>query len=201
MPKSKSIFAPTARSPFDTDPTHASQLPRNVVSPGVAEPLPAADAIAIHELINRIYLAEDSRDAKALEEAVTEDFIQDHSIAGGVVGAKAFASWVLDAPYFFNGRRHMAGNIITSSAGTNEAFAVHYIFVWELFSDAAQASDLPRFLGHGIVRDRLVKDGVRWRVAHRIYDQFGVLPAVFTDADLRKRGSQLLIPSEHDSLD
>jgi hypothetical protein len=194
------LFAPTARSPFDTDSTHASQLPLNIVKPGIAEPLPAADTIAIHELVNRIYLAEDSRDGQALEEAVTEDFIQDHSVAGRVVGGKAFARWVLDAPYFFNGRRHMAGNIITSSAGKNEAFAVHYIFEWELFSDAAQASDLPRFLGHGIVRDRLVRDSGRWRVAHRIYDQFGLSPAVFADADLRKRGSQLLIPDEHDSL-
>jgi len=190
-------FAPTARSPFDTDPSHASQLPQDIVNPGVAESLPAADAIAIHELINRIYLAEDSRDGQALEEAVTEDFIQDHAIAGRVVGGKAFAKWVLDAPYFFNGRRHMAGNIVTSSAGENEAFSVHYIFVWELFSNAAEASDLPRFLGHGIVRDRLVKRNGRWRLAHRIYDQFGLLPAVFSDVDLRKRGSQLLIPDVH----
>ena len=51
-------------------------LPTNIVRPAEATPLNAADSIAIHELITRVYLAEDLREREALQQTVTENYLQ-----------------------------------------------------------------------------------------------------------------------------
>jgi hypothetical protein len=83
-------------------------LPTATVRVTEARPLDAADAIAIHELINRVYLAEDSRDHEALQQVVTEDYVQRHSLYGSLEGREAFTSFVLDNPTYFDGLRHQA---------------------------------------------------------------------------------------------
>ena len=59
-----------------------TQLPLDIVRAETAQPLSAENTIAIHELINRVYLAEDSRVPKALRQVVTKNFIQEHTIFG-----------------------------------------------------------------------------------------------------------------------
>jgi len=53
-----------------------TQLPLDIVRADETKPIDAADTIAIHELINRVFLAEDSRDREALRQTVTDNFIQ-----------------------------------------------------------------------------------------------------------------------------
>jgi hypothetical protein len=55
-------------------------LPLEVVRVEEATPLSPADTIAIHELLNRVYLSEDSREREVLRQVVTENFVQIHSI-------------------------------------------------------------------------------------------------------------------------
>jgi hypothetical protein len=174
-----------------TNPQKVTQLPLNIVRGNEAQPLSAADTIAIYELINRVYLAEDSRDREALRQTVTENYIQEHSVLGNLTGREAFANWVIANPKLFDGIRHMAGNIAVSADGTNQAKAVSYIYVFELFSDT-NASQLPRILAHGIVRDRLVKENGNWKIAHRVYDQFAVQPEILPDPKLRQQASQAI---------
>ncbi|HAX76884.1 MAG TPA: hypothetical protein DCY88_13840 [Cyanobacteria bacterium UBA11372] len=169
-----------------------TQLPLEIVRSHEAKPLDAADTIAIHELINRVFLAEDSRDREALQQTVTEDFVQEHTIFGKLTGRETFASWVIDNPEFFDGIRHMAGNIVVSGDGIDRAQAVSYIYVFQLFSDIYEASNIPRILAHGIVRDRLIKENGRWKIAHRIYDQFAVQSEVVPDAKIREQASQAI---------
>jgi hypothetical protein len=45
-----------------TNSKKVTQLPLDIVRGNEAQPLSAADTIAIHELINRVYLAEDSKE-------------------------------------------------------------------------------------------------------------------------------------------
>jgi hypothetical protein len=104
-------------------------LPLDTVRAAETTPLDAADSIAIHELITRIYLAEDSRDGEALQQVVTENYAQLHTLYGRIEGRADFASWVLDHPAYFDGFRHQAFNIVTKSEGVNQASAVSYIMV------------------------------------------------------------------------
>src|SRR5438046_194333 len=85
-----------ARSPQSTDASKVAQLPQRIVRRAGSAPLRADDDIAIHELISRVYLAEDSLDREALRDAVAPDFILEDSVAGRSVGRDAFADLVLN---------------------------------------------------------------------------------------------------------
>jgi SnoaL-like domain len=165
-------------------------LPMSIVRAASATPLTATDSIAIHELIARVYLAEDLRDREALQQAVTENYVQLHTLYGRIEGRADFASWVLDHPAYFDGFRHHAFNIVTKSEGNNQASAVSYIMVLQVFSDdPAITSSLPRTIAHGVVRDQFVKSGERWLLSERVYEQFSVLPAIAPDPQLRAKAS------------
>ncbi len=169
---------------------NTTKLPASTVRLEEATPLPTADAIAIHELLNRVYLAEDTRDGDALRQLVTADFVQIHSLFGRLSGREAFARWVLDNPQFFDGLRHQAINSVTRASGPGSAQAVSYILVFQVFSDDAAVSELlPRLIGHGVVTDSLTSDGGTWHLAHRTYDQFSILPAFAPDSELRGKAS------------
>lgn len=165
-------------------------LPDLLVRPESSTPLAASDAIAIHELLNRFYLAEDSRDLTALRQLVTDDFVQIHSLFGRLDGAEALANWVNDNPQFFDGIRHQAINVATHSTGADTAQAIGYILVFQLFGDEHVSPALPRIIGHGVVRDSLVRHDGSWRVSHRTYDQMSVLPAFAPDAEARQTAAQ-----------
>lgn len=172
-----------------------THLPASTVRLNEATPLAGADAVAVHELLNRVYLAEDTRDADALRQCVTANFVQVHSLFGTLSGREAFARWVLDNPQFFDGFRHQAINSATRATGTDSAQAVSYILVFQLFSDdAATAALLPRLIGHGVVTDLVVRDSGVWRLAHRTYDQFSILPAFVPDAAIRSKASERANP-------
>ena len=165
-------------------------LTTNIVRPAEATPLNAADSIAIHELITRVYLAEDLREREALQQTVTENYLQLHTVYGRIEGRANFASWVLDHPDYFDGFRHHAFNIATKSEGLNRASAVSYIMVWQVFSnDPEIAPSLPRIIGHGVVKDRFLKEGERWLLSERIYEQFSLSPAVVSDPQIRAEAS------------
>lgn len=165
-------------------------LPTATVRVTEARPLDAADAIVIHELINRVYLAEDSRDREALQQIVTEDYVQHHSLYGSLEGREAFTSFVLDNPTYFDGLRHQAFSIATKSEGLNQASAVSYILVLQVFSnDPAIAPSLPRIIGQGVVKDQFVKREGQWLLSNRVYEQFSLLPAIAPGSELRIKAS------------
>ncbi|WP_299410419.1 nuclear transport factor 2 family protein [uncultured Roseobacter sp.] len=167
-----------------------TQLPAPLVDPALATPLSGADAIAVHEVVTRVYLAEDSRNAAALANLVTDDFVQDHTLYGQVVGDEEFSQWVLDNPTAFDRYRHVALNIVTRQVGPDAAEALSYVMVVEAHAANEEAAPaLPRILAMGVVRDALVKEGGRWRIKHRIYDQFAVTAAVLEDPGLRLQAS------------
>ncbi|WP_051469912.1 nuclear transport factor 2 family protein [Fischerella sp. PCC 9605] len=173
--------------------TKITHLPLEVIRNDEAKALDPKDAIAVHELLNRVFLAEDSRDADALRQCVTADLSHHHSLYGALHGREAFVNWVLSNPQFFDGLRHQALNVVTSSEGSDKGRAVSYVLVFQLFSaDEALTSFLPRLIAHGIVRDRIVKEDGNWRIAERIYDQFSVLGSLIADSTLRSKASEHL---------
>lgn len=171
-----------------------TRLPAEVVNPAAGERLEPWDALEVHELIHRVYLAEDSRDYDALRAIFTEDAVHDHSIYGRVEGAEAIVEFVrANLAQGFDGVRHHALNVATRRAGENQAESVSYVVPLKLFPGPGDGDgDLPRVLGHGVVRDRLVKHHGRWRIAHRIYDQFSVWPAMVPDPGLLQRAAQAI---------
>lgn len=163
-------------------------LPAQIVNP-TASDLSVEDRIAIHELLNRLFLAEDSRDFEALRQILTEDHIFNHAFKH-TEGVEDFISWVRDNPDLFDGMRHQALNIATRKISDTEAEAVSYIIVMKLYDiSGAKDSSLPGIVAHGVVRDRLIKNDGRWQIAERIYDQMAVSPAFLPDDDARKRFS------------
>lgn len=172
-----------------------THLPLEVIRNDEAKALEPIDVIAVCELLNRIYLAEDSRDADALRQCVTIDLSHHHSLYGSLRGREAFVNWVLSNPQFFDGLRHQAVNIVTSSEGSDSARVVSYINVFQLFSeDEALTSVLPRLIAHGVVRDKIVKEDGKWRISERIYDQLSVLGSLIPDTTLRAKASEHLSP-------
>lgn len=169
-------------------------LPDGLVQPNAGDRLRAEDALAIHELIARVYLAEDSRDFTALRQLVTPDLVHDHSLYGRVDGPEGLVGLVRDHPERFDGLRHQAFNVATRAVGPDVAEAVSYILVAQL--GGGDVVELPRILGHGVVRDRLVRAGGRWRIAHRVYDQFALAGAVVADADARSSAARHLAGPE-----
>jgi SnoaL-like domain len=172
-----------------------THLPLDIIRNDEATALNPVDVIAVHELLNRIFLAEDSRDADALGQCVTKDLSHHHSLYGSLHGREAFVNWVLSNPQFFDGLRHQAINIVTSSEDSDNARAVSYINVVQVFSeDEALNSVLPRLIAQGIVRDKIVIEDGKWRIAERIYDQLAVIGSLLTDSTLRTKASELLSP-------
>lgn len=165
-------------------------LPAAVVEPNGGARLPPEDVIAIHEVLARVYLAEDSRDYGALRQLVTPDLVHEHSIYGTANGPEGLVSLVRDHPERFDGLRHQALNIATRALGPTTAEAVSYIVVLQLH--AADETDLPRILAHGVVRDQLAKQGGVWRIAHRTYEQFALSAAVVPDPDVRGQAARVL---------
>jgi hypothetical protein len=170
-----------------------THLPLEVIRNDEAKALEPTDVIAVHELLNRVFLAEDSRDADALRQCVTVGLSHHHSLYGSLHGREAFVNWVLSNPQFFDGLRHQAVNVVTSSEDFDSAQVVSYINVFQLFSeDEALISVLPRLIAHGVVRDKIVKENGKWRIAERIYDQLAVLGSLIPDTTLRVKASEYL---------
>jgi hypothetical protein len=179
------------QSPATLPVVAGTRLPHGLVAPPTAALAPD-DAMAVHELVTRVYLAEDSRDYDALRAIFTADAVHAHALYGTVVGGPAIAEFVRSSPQGFDGIRHHAYNIVTRSTGANRAEALSYVMPVRLFPQAGQAAgDAPRILGHGVVRDELVKQDGAWRIARRTYDQFSVWPgAVGGDAAILARAAR-----------
>jgi small nuclear ribonucleoprotein (snRNP)-like protein len=170
-----------------------THLPLEVIRNDEAKALEPTDVIAVHELLNRVFLAEDSRDADALRQCVTVGLSHHHSLYGSLHGREAFVNWVLSNPQFFDGLRHQAVNVVTSSEDFDSVRVVSYVNVFQLFSeDEALISVLPRLIAHGVVRDKIVKENGKWRIAERIYDQLAVLGSLIPDTTLRAKASEHL---------
>jgi len=139
-----------ARSPGTIDPYATAQLPVAIVRRAPAA-MAAADMMAIHELVGRIYLAEDSLDREALRDAVMSDVILEDSISGRTLGRDAFAELAMKSAAARAGSRRMALNIVVSPDSENRAFAVHYVLAIKAFASATKSPDL-QLLAQGIVR-------------------------------------------------
>ena len=165
-----------------------------LLSPRQEIPLSAEDRLAIHELIARNYLVEDTRDEAHLASIVTEDFKQEHVIFGATEGRDGLAALLRDNPELFDGIRHEAVNITAVGTGPNTAEAVHYIIVMQVHAvDAEPPAPLPRPIGHGVVRDQLVKQNGRWLIHRRVYDQMSIAVDLLPD-DQRQTAARRLTP-------
>lgn len=172
-----------------------TDLSASIVDPAEASPLEGADALAVHETVTRVYLAEDSRNATALTNLVTDNFVQDHALYGRITGAEAFGQWVLDNPAAFDRYRHVALNIVSRATGPASAEALSYVLVVNAHPrDEATATALPNILALGVVRDRLIKESGKWFIEHRIYDQFAVTASAMADRSARLNASRTLDP-------
>ena len=195
-PRTEGNPFPEARSPQNTNSQKVTQLPQSIVRLDVSRPLPFEDVIAIHELISRVYLAEDSLDREALRQAVTPDFILEDSVNGKSIGRDSFGDLVLKTADFRAGSRHMALNIAVSGDGENTAVSVHYLLAIRIFGSDPKLGELPRPIAHGVVRDQLTKSQGKWRLAHRISDQVSILPSFVADEQLRVRGARTIVPEQ-----
>lgn len=119
----------------------ATRLPTMLVNPTSREPLAPADMLEIHELIHRVYLAEDSRDYDALKTIFAEDAVHDHSLYGRVQGTEAIVAFVQDnLTRGFDGVRHHALNVVTGRVGEDSAEAVSYVVPLKLFPALARTT-------------------------------------------------------------
>lgn len=183
-------------NPTETEFPMATALPSAIVNPESATPLSGDDAAMVRETVTRIYLAEDARDVSALKALVTEDFVQQHSVYGTLSGGDTFAAWVADNPAAFDRFRHMSMNTVTRALGDKAAEAVSYILVLELFPKPGEENAaLPRILAHAVVRDRLAKANGRWRIAHRVYDQFAVPADIVPDRQSQIDLARSIVPA------
>ncbi len=168
-----------------------------LLHPQEAPPLSAADRLAIHELIARNYLVEDTRDEAHLASIVTEDYRQEHAIFGVTEGRAGLAALLRDNPTLFDGIRHQAVNITAVSTGPDTAEAVHYILVMQVHAMGAKSPlspvPLPRPIGHGVVHDQLVRQGDRWLIHRRVYDQMSVAPDLLPE-EQRKAAARRITP-------
>ena len=177
------------------NPTARTLSPAALLSPREEAPLSAEDRLAIHELIARNYLVEDTRDEAHLASIVTEDFRQEHAIFGVTEGRDGLAALLRDNPVLFDGIRHQAVNITTVATGPDTAEAVHYIIVMQVHAmDAEPPVPLPRPIGHGVVRDQLVKREARWLVHRRVYDQMSVAADLLPENQRRAAARRITPP-------
>ena len=168
--------------------------PAALLSPKGEPPLSTEDRLAIHELIARNYLVEDTRDEAYLAAIVTEDFKQEHVIFGATDGRDGLAALLRDNPELFNGIRHQALNITAIGTGPDTAEAVHYILVMQVHAIGVEpAAALPRAIGHGVVRDQLVKQDGRWFIHRRVYDQMSIAADLLPE-EQRQSAARRLTP-------
>ena len=157
-------------------------------------PLSTENRLAIHELIARNYLVEDTRDEAHLAAIVTEDFKQEHVIFGATDGRDGLAALLRDNPKLFDGIRHQALNITAIGTGPDTAEAVHYILVMQVHAISGEpVAALPRPIGHGVVRDRLVKQDGRWLIHRRVYDQMSIAADLLPE-EQRQSAARRLTP-------
>lgn len=177
-----------------------TELPAGFCNPesGSTEALSASDRLEITELLHRIYLCEDSRDYQALEQILTEDYINEHPLFGRHESASSFIQWFQTTPAGFDGIRHHCLNSITRSAGSNAAESLSYILVVQLFPAASRNESpseeldaaLPRVIGHGVVVDRWVYQANQWYLRHRVYQQMAINSNFLPDSQKRNEIAQ-----------
>lgn len=80
VPAASAAAAPVPAPDPARDFPKTTALPAHLVHPNMARALPGDDAVAVHETVTRIYLAEDSRNAGALRALVTEELVQEHAV-------------------------------------------------------------------------------------------------------------------------
>ncbi|MBP2831857.1 nuclear transport factor 2 family protein [Aquimarina sp. U1-2] len=162
-------------------------LPKKMVQTKGVTMLPAEDIVMIREIVNRLYLAEDSRDFEAFRQLLADDFVQDHPFQV-MVGAEGMIDFFKKNPQVFDGYRHHAFNVTTRAIGDNEAESVHYLISLKLFPmDGEDANQSPFIAGHGVVVDRLRKENGKWRFTSRVYDQMAIASEFSPDLVYRQR--------------
>lgn len=176
-----------------------TELPTGFCDPQTAldTELAASDRVQITELLHRVYLCEDSRNYDALKKILVDDYVNEHPLFGKQESASSFIEWFKNTPNGFDGIRHHCLNSITRGVGNNEAESLSYILVIQLFparsrneSDEELDEILPRTIGHGVVVDRWVRQGDRWYLKHRVYQQMSVNAAFLPDKAMREKAAQ-----------
>ena len=133
------------------------------------------------------YLAEDTHDEMHIAAIVTEDFRQEHPLFGVTEGRDGLAALLRDNPALFDGRCHQALNVV--AAGVDDE-AAYYIMVTQVHAiDDVPSVPLLRIIGHGVVRDQLDKQGGRWLIHCRVYEQMPIASDMEPEA-------QRLIPAQ-----
>lgn len=170
--------------------------PLGILRKGNSDGLPVEDTLEIHELLARNYLVEDTRDEESLAMIVTQDFRQEHPLFGATVGRDGLARLLRDNPALFNGIRHQALNIATRQTGPDAAEAVHYILVFQVHPIGGKPPvPLPRPIGHGVVRDQLIKIEGQWLIRRRVYEQMSIAPDLLPDKEQRLIAAQRITAS------
>ncbi|MBE9116580.1 nuclear transport factor 2 family protein [Lusitaniella coriacea LEGE 07157] len=177
-----------------------TELPSGFCDPNTvtSEKLSVEDRVQITELLHRIYLCEDSRDYDALEKILVSDYINEHPLFGKHESASSFIDWFKNTPAGFDGIRHNCLNSITHGIRENVAESVSYILVLQLFPAKSRNESptekldslLPRIIGHGVVRDRWIRQEDRWYLKHRVYQQMSINAAFLPDKAMREKAAQ-----------
>ena len=164
-------------------PPQCTISPAKFLTPSISNGLSVEDRLAIYELIARNYLVEDTRDEMHLAAIVTEDFRQEHPLFGATESRDGLAALLRDNPTLFDGIRHQALNVVAAGIDDEAAEAVHYIMVTQVHAIGdVPSAPLPRIIGHGVVRDQLVKQGGRWLIHRRVYEQMSIAPDMVPEA-------------------
>jgi hypothetical protein len=146
----------------------------NVLAPDAffrdSDALSADDKLAMLELTNRFEWCFDARRLDVLATLLTEDVVIDHLF--GMANNKTEAIAMLRDVVPFRGIRHQATNATVFTNDKDEPCVLSYLMVVQTHDDDNKVTNqLPRVLAHALVTDRMRKDGNRWLIAGRTFEQ------------------------------
>lgn len=132
--------------------------------------LSADDKLAMMELTCRFEWAFDSRHLDALDAILADDVVIDHLY--GLAEGKAAAMQMLRDVVPYRGIRHQATNPVCFIDAQGRPAVLSFLMVVQVADESGKVEDmLPRVLAHALVTDVMRKDGDRWRIAGRTFEQ------------------------------
>ena len=143
-----------------------------------------SDQLEVSNLLTRYALGLDSRDWELLASCFTDDGVADFGEMGGVHnGSDALVAFCRGVLSGLDASQHLVGSVSIECHG-DEGSSVCYFQAQHVYKGAEGGDN---YLVGGTYRDRLVRTGDGWRIAHRTLEAswFDGNPAVFELAAAR----------------
>ena len=159
-------------------------LPRHFFDGRISLPgndkLSAEDKWAILDVSLRFEWCFDSQHMDELSELLTEDMVLDH-FWGYREGKKEVMKLLRANVPTTRGIRHQSTNAVLVPNADGSVSVFSYLFAMIV----ANAPEVPGIAGHALVTDVIRKDGDRWKISRRTFEQMRT-PAGYLSVDMEK---------------